>query len=133
MPANHLNLNTVSLRQSRDILVVDDDVYLCEIMSDVLQAEGHKTRTASNGLEALERIQEHKPDLILLDLMMPVMSGWELAATLRANPDWNNIPVVIITADYHVERKREETGAKAVITKPFDIDQLVEVVDSFTT
>jgi CheY-like chemotaxis protein len=131
MPSNHLH--TTPLRQNRDILVVDDDVYLCEIMSDVLQAEGHKTRTASNGLEALERIREKRPDLILLDLMMPVMSGWELAATLRANSDWNDIPIVIITADYHVERKREETGARAVITKPFDIDQLVQVVDTFAT
>lgn len=119
------------LKQQRDILIVDDDLYLCEIISDVLQAEGHETRTASNGLEALERIREQKPQLILLDLMMPVMSGWELAATLQANPDWADIPVVIITADYHVERKREETGARAVITKPFDIDQLVEVVDMY--
>jgi CheY-like chemotaxis protein len=131
MPSNHLH--TTPLRQNRDILVVDDDVYLCEIMSDVLQAEGHKTRTASNGLEALERIREKRPDLILLDLMMPVMSGWELSATLQANPDWSNIPIVIITADYHVEKKREETGAKAVITKPFDIDQLVQVVDTFAS
>ena len=53
------------------------------------------------------------------------LSGWELVANLRANPEWSTIPVVIITADYHAERKREETGAIAVITKPFDIDQLV--------
>jgi two-component system chemotaxis response regulator CheY len=113
---------------TKNILIVDDDLYLCEIIADVLEAEGHATRTASNGLEALERVREEKPDLLLLDLMMPVMSGWELAAAIRSSPEWSNIPMIIITADYHIERKQEETGARAVITKPFDIDQLVSVV-----
>jgi CheY-like chemotaxis protein len=119
--------------ESKRVLVVDDDLYLSEIISDVLQAEGHITRRAGNGLEALEQIRAEKPQLILLDLMMPVMNGWELADNLRSTPEWSDIPIVIITANYHADRKQQVLGAKAVITKPFDIDRLVEVVDQFAS
>src|SRR5437016_3039326 len=114
---------------SKDVLVVDDDPHLCEIITDVLEAEGHTTRTAANGQEALERIRERKPQLVLLDLMMPVMNGWELADALRANPDWEDIPVVFVTAAHSaIQRKPQEMGAKAIISKPFDIDVLADVV-----
>jgi two-component system chemotaxis response regulator CheY len=115
----------------RDVLVVDDDLYLTEIITDVLEAEGHTARKASNGLEAIDLIKERKPELILLDLMMPVMNGWELADRLRSNPDWADIPVVVITANYQPDRKQQIAGAKAVITKPFDIDQLVNAVEIY--
>src|SRR5207253_1614076 len=93
------HLGIMELRDvNKDVLVVDDDPHLCEIITDVLQAEGHTTRTAANGQEALDLIRERKPQLILLDLMMPIMNGWELADTLKANPDWADIPVVFVTA-----------------------------------
>lgn len=113
---------------SKDVLVVEDEAYLCELIGDVIESEGHKVRKASNGLEALERIRERKPGLILLDLMMPIMDGWEFMEALRANPEWDGMPIVIITAIYDVKRTQEETGARAVITKPFDIDQITEIV-----
>src|SRR5215212_849830 len=115
---NHEHAN----QDGEDVLVVDDDRYLCDLIVDVLEADGLVARTAANGAEALQQVRERKPRLILLDLMMPVMNGWEVAAALQANPEWSDIPVVLITADYDVERKRQQTGAKAVITKPFDID-----------
>jgi two-component system chemotaxis response regulator CheY len=120
-------------QDSNDVLVVDDDRYLCDLVVDVLEASGHAARKAANGVEALKQVRERKPKLILLDLMMPVMNGWEVAAALRANPEWADIPVVIITADYDVERGRQQTGARAVITKPFDIDHLTQVVSSYTS
>ena len=113
---------------SKDVLVVEDEAYLCELIGDVIESEGHTVRKASNGLEALERLRERKPQLILLDLMMPIMDGWEFMEVLRANPEWDGMPIVIITAIYDVKRTQEETGAKAVITKPFDIDQITEIV-----
>ena len=116
---------------ARDVLVVDDDLYLTEIIADVLEAEGRRARKANNRLEALELIRERKPQIILLDLMMPIMNGWELASTLHTNPDWSDIPVVVITAAYHGDRKQQVAGARAVITKPFDIDQLVQVVEAY--
>ncbi len=114
--------------EAKDVLVVEDEPYLCDLIADVLEAEGHNTRKASNGLEALERLREQRPQIILLDLMMPVMDGWEFLATLRSHPQWDGIPVVIITAVYDVARTKRDTGARAVITKPFDIDQLAEAV-----
>ena len=113
---------------SKDVLVVEDESYLCELLSDVIESEGHTARKASNGLEALERMKERKPQLVLLDLMMPIMDGWEFMEALRANPQWDGVPIVIITAIYDVKRTQEETGARAVITKPFDIDQITEIV-----
>lgn len=113
---------------AKDVLVVEDEAYLCELIGDVIESEGHTVRKASNGLEALERMRERMPQLVLLDLMMPVMDGWEFMDALRAEPGWNGVPIVIITAIYDVKRTQEETGALAVITKPFDIDQIVEIV-----
>jgi two-component system chemotaxis response regulator CheY len=115
----------------KDVLVVEDESYLCDLISDVLEAEGHTARKAANGLEALDALRERKPQLILLDLMMPIMDGWEFMETLKRNHAWADIPVIIITAVYDVARTQEETGARAVITKPFDIDQLTEAVRTF--
>ena len=112
----------------KDVLVVEDEPYLCDLIADVLEAEGHTTRKASNGLDALEMVAERKPELVLLDLMMPVMDGWEFMTELRANPAWRDVPVVIITAVYDVAKSQNITEARAVITKPFDIEQLSDVV-----
>jgi CheY-like chemotaxis protein len=110
------------------VLVVEDEPYLCDLIADVLEAEGHTARKASNGLDALQMISERKPHLVLLDLMMPIMDGWEFMAELRANPAWRDVPVVVITAVYDVAKTQSITNASAVITKPFDIDQLSDVV-----
>jgi two-component system, chemotaxis family, chemotaxis protein CheY len=112
----------------KDVLIVEDEPYLCDLISDVLEAEGHETRKASNGLDALQMISERRPQLVLLDLMMPVMDGWEFMSELRSNPAWRDVPVVIITAVYDVAKTQAITDARAVLTKPFDIDQLSEVV-----
>ncbi len=114
--------------ESKDVLVVEDESYLCELIADVLESEGHIARKASNGKEAMELIRERPPQLILLDLMMPIMDGWEFMQALRADPDWDGIPVVLITAVYDVKRTQLQTGAKAVLTKPFDIEEVVQMV-----
>jgi two-component system, chemotaxis family, chemotaxis protein CheY len=118
---------------AKDVLIVEDETYLCELVADVLEAEGHRTRTAANGLDALERVKESKPQIILLDLMMPVMDGWEFIRALRANPEWKEIPIVVVTAVYDIKRTQQETGAVAVVTKPFDIEQIAEVVSRYSS
>ncbi len=118
--------------EPRDVLVVEDEAYLCDLMADVLEAEGHTARTASNGQEALDRVSERKPQLILLDLMMPIMDGWEFIRALRSNPEWQDIPVVVVTAVYDIKRTQQETGAVAVVTKPFDIDQIADMVNRYS-
>jgi len=64
---------------------------------------------------------------------MPVMDGWEFMVALKSSSDWRDIPVVIITAVYDVARIQRETGAKAIVTKPFDIDQLTDIVRLFAS
>jgi CheY-like chemotaxis protein len=122
-----------ALYEPKDVLVVEDEAYLCDLVADVLEAEGHRARTASNGREALERVHDRKPQLILLDLMMPVMDGWEFIRALRSNREWADIPIVVVTAVYDIKRTQQETGAVAVVTKPFDIDQIADVVARFSS
>ena len=115
----------------KDVLVVEDEAYLCDLIADVLESEGHVTRTASNGREALELLRERRPHIILLDLMMPIMDCCEFLSVVKSRPELANIPFIIVTVVYDVPRTKQETGARAVITKPFDIDQLTEVVSLY--
>jgi len=115
----------------KDILIVEDEQDLSDLLLDVLETEGHRARTAGNGLEALSRIEERRPQLILLDMMMPVMDGWQFIERLRANEEWTNIPVVVMTAVYDMSSLERKTGAKAILTKPFDLELIVDAVDLY--
>ncbi len=115
----------------KDILIVEDEQDLSDLLLDVLETEGHRARTAGNGLEALSRIKERRPQLILLDMMMPVMDGWQFIERLRANAEWTNIPVVVMTAVYDMSSLERKTGAKAILTKPFDIELIVDAVELY--
>jgi len=115
----------------KDILIVEDDQEVSNLLLDVLETQGHTARTAGNGLEALNRIKERRPQLILLDMMMPVMDGWQFIERLRANEEWTNIPVVVMTAVYDMSSLERKTGAKAILTKPFDIELIVDAVDLY--
>jgi two-component system chemotaxis response regulator CheY len=115
----------------KDILIVEDEQDLSDLLLDVLETEGHRARTAGNGLEALSRIKERRPQLILLDMMMPVMDGWQFIERLRANEEWTNIPVVVMTAVYDMSSLERKTGAKAILTKPFDIELIVDAVELY--
>jgi CheY-like chemotaxis protein len=103
------------------ILVVDDDYDIREVIADVLTHGGYRVSAASNGKVALEETRANRPDLIVLDLMMPVMNGWQFMEARRADPGIAGIPVVVITAfrNAHVE------GAAELIQKPFDFETLL--------
>jgi CheY-like chemotaxis protein len=116
---------------AKDILIVEDEQALCDLLADVLEGEGHVARKASNGLEALNLISEHKPNLIFLDMMMPVMDGWQFLTELRANPGWANTPVVLMTAVYDMSTLERKTNARAILSKPFDIELIIEAVKLF--
>ncbi len=117
--------------EQKEVLVVEDESYLRDLIADVLESDGHRARTAANGLDALRILEEHKPQLILLDLMMPIMDGLEFMTQIRKHEEWLDIPVIIITAIYDIRDTAKETGARAIITKPFDIDQLSELVNLY--
>jgi two-component system response regulator MprA len=108
------------------ILVVDDEPDLRDLVVLTLTDEGYDVGVASNGREALERVAERRPDLILLDMMMPVMDGRAVCNALRAN---GGLPrVVVMTAADHVSQCAREVGAVGWLAKPFDIDELVVAI-----
>jgi len=106
------------------VLVVDDDPDILEAIADILETEGYRVARARHGGEALARVAEERPSLILLDLMMPVMDGPAFAAALRSQEGGDRIPVVVISADGNAERA-ERVQAQAFLAKPFDIDALL--------
>ena len=115
------------MKQDGDVLVVDDEPDLAESMVRLLRASGYPTRSAGNGVEALEAVAEHMPSVVLLDILMPIMDGWECARQLRARYG-NNLPIVVITAAEHIQQRCREIDADEVLAKPFDLRQLLEVV-----
>jgi two-component system, sensor histidine kinase and response regulator len=109
------------------ILVVDDQAINVQLLKRKLERGGLDVSTANNGLEALEQVKKHKPDLILLDLMMPDMDGIEVCQRLQASSDTRSIPVIFVTARSTKESKLEglAVGAVDYITKPIDLDETV--------
>lgn len=109
------------------ILVVEDNDDVREMMAVTLELEGHQVSTAVNGRDALEQLRTgDKPCVILLDLMMPVMNGWELRREIESDPALADVPVIVISAA--TGELVRSTRADAFITKPIDIDQLLDVV-----
>ena len=115
---------------SPTVLVVDDEPQVAWVLQFSLQAEGFETFTAGDGVEALEQIDRHHPQLMVLDVMMPRMDGWTVLEELRKLPDEDRPRVVMVTA-LTSSRDREratELGAAAYVPKPFDVTELVGVL-----
>lgn len=109
------------------ILIVDDEEKNLKLMSAILKNHGYAFETAKNGLEALEKTQSYKPDLIFLDIMMPEMDGYEVCKRLREEPFTQHIPVVMVTAlpDRDSKIKGLDVGANDFLTKPIDATELM--------
>lgn len=110
------------------ILIVDDDADVRFMMRIILERAGHFVDEAGDGAQALASVNDTHPDLLLTDFVMPVMTGQELIARMRSNPDTAAIPIVGVTA-HAVDRG----GADVVVDKPFDPGRLVQVVDTLLT
>jgi len=112
------------------ILLIEDNHNLREEISNVLELEGFDVRTAENGRVGLARIQEEVPDLVLCDLMMPDMDGYETLKAIRGNPATHTLPVILLTArdDDECRTKGNELGASDYVTKPFKIPDLIRAV-----
>lgn len=109
--------------------MVDDDPDILEALSEILEAEGFVIRRARNGKEALERLEPEPPHLILLDLMMPVMDGWEFAQRMRQKPPAiAEIPLIVLSADRNVGSKAADIGAVGHLAKPFELNDLLSMV-----
>jgi CheY-like chemotaxis protein len=120
-----------SSRRSASVLVVDDDPDVLASLCDALGSEGYEVRGARDGIEALEAIDERRPDLIVTDLMMPTMTGFELLAALHDTPELATIPTLIITAARGAEANQHTSGA-VVLPKPLDLDRLLRAISACT-
>ncbi|MDP3791427.1 MAG: response regulator [Candidatus Omnitrophota bacterium] len=107
---------------SKKILVVDDEVQLVEMLKMRLEATGYGVVCAYDGQEALEKAKKEKPDLIILDLMLPKMDGYKVCGLLKNDSRYAKIPIIMFTARAQEEdiALGKEMGAEAYITKPFD-------------
>ena len=112
------------------ILVVEDDADIRDLVHAALAAQGHEVAAAPNGLAALDLAAAQPPDLILLDLHMPVCDGWEFARRYRELPP-PHAPVVVMTATTHAGRRAREVQADGIIGKPFDLGSLVALVQRY--
>ena len=110
---------------SNNALVIEDDPDSRDVMVRMLAREGWKVRSAENGAEGIERVEESAPDLILLDLMMPVMDGFEFLAELRSHAEWRKLPVIVVSAKQLTpeERRFLEDASQRVVAKGSDAGQ----------
>jgi len=105
----------------RRVLVVDDDPDIRAVLSDVLGATGYEVATAGHGREALELLRAQPFGLVVLDLMMPVMTGWEFREAQLGDPAIAHVPVIVVSA----ARAPRAVPAAAFLPKPFDMDELL--------
>jgi CheY-like chemotaxis protein len=116
-------------RAIRNILLVEDDGAIRDSIAELLEGEGYRVIQASNGAEALERLRtDRKPDLIVLDLTMPVMDGWQFRDRQEHDPHICNIPVLVISADHALDQKVEALHADGWLAKPFALDSLLAAI-----
>lgn len=115
------------------VLIVDDDAAIRKMLVDVLSLEGFAAETARDGREALALLEAGSYQVVLLDLMMPIMDGWELCRTLRERPALRaQFSVVLMSAGEKLEQA-QDLGADGYLAKPFDVNQLLELLEPFVS
>jgi twitching motility two-component system response regulator PilG len=117
----------------KKILVVEDENCLLKLVCILLTSKGYDVMGAVNGEEALEKISHFKPDLVLLDVIMPGIDGFEVCRRIKSDPKTEHIPVVMLTAKRKPQdiRKGEEAGAVSYITKPFKSFTVIETIQKY--
>ena len=117
---------------AKKVLIADDEFHIRRIVADKISKAGHIVFTAENGQEAVDIAKKEKPDIILMDLMMPVLSGIEAIKILKQDSDMANIPILVLTAMEFGEDNdiAAVVGANNIITKPFSPKELLNVVNA---
>lgn len=116
--------------QKKKILIVEDEESLLRLESILLTSRGYEVAGVLNGKAALDHIATDRPDLIILDIMLPEMDGFEVCRRIKADPDTNHIPVIMLTAkkSSQDQKKGLDAGAAAYITKPFKSARIMEII-----
>ena len=119
----------------KKILIVEDEESLLKLESILLTSKGYEVRGVANGKAALEAVAEEAPDLILLDIMLPEIDGFEVCRRIKENPATSSIPIIMLTAKKSREdmARGESVGADWYITKPFKSAMVIETIQRFLT
>jgi CheY-like chemotaxis protein len=122
--------DTLETNGRKQILVVDDDPLIVKILREPLEREGYHVRVASHGLEALQEVKTNRPDLIILDILMPMLDGFKVARLLKFDKRFKDIPIIVLTSRAtEGERKMgQQVGANEFLYKPFRYPQVLDVV-----
>src|SRR5215472_11911701 len=115
--------------RARLVLVVEDDPSIRNVITDVLEDRGFRVSTAENGAEALEYLEYLEPDVMVLDLLMPLMHGWAFMESYLDKTGGKQIPLVVVSVNPALPRSFNRFGVREVLAKPFEIDDLVRAVD----
>lgn len=117
--------------EHRKILIVEDEESLLKLESILLTTRGYKVSGVTDGLKALEAIEKERPDLVLLDIMIPGIDGFEVCRRIKANPATAELPVIMLTAKKSSadQARGAEAGANAYMTKPFKSGKIIEIVE----
>lgn len=110
------------------VLVVDDENDIREAVSELLAEEGYVVLGAGDGKEALKQLRDHHPSVVLLDLMMPVMNGFQFRAEQRSDPELARIPVILVSADRTLDREARAMDVAARIAKPTEVEDLLATI-----
>jgi CheY-like chemotaxis protein len=110
--------------------VVDDEFGTVEVLVAALEDAGYRVLTAANGRRALERIEENKPDLVVSDFMMPLMDGATLVQAMHSNPEYRDIPVIMMSAAPEAALRKHLDGYAAFLRKPFRLQALLELISA---
>jgi DNA-binding response OmpR family regulator len=115
----------------KKVLIADDEPNIVTALEFLLERNGYEVYIARNGDAALKLVEQHRPDLVLLDVMMPVMSGFEVCQRMRERADWRDIKIIMLTAkgrDVEIS-KGLSIGADSYVTKPFSTQELVAKIN----
>lgn len=118
-----------SKASNRVALVIEDDSAIRAVITDVLEDRGFRVLAASNGAEALQQLEFIRPDLVVLDLLMPVMHGWEFMESYFAKTNGDPVPIVVVSVNPILPRSYDRFGVRACVGKPFQVDDLVKAVE----
>lgn len=110
------------------ILVVDDDQLIRDVVAEILEMSDYHVDKAANGAEALAFMRTRQPAAVLLDLMMPIMDGWEFLRQCRRDPPCAPVPVAIMSAARNASAMAAELGAQAFLAKPFELESVIQLV-----
>lgn len=115
---------------SKKIMIVDDEEDILFTVGKMLELDGYEVIRCTNGKECLNELEEELPDLVLLDIMMPEINGWDLAAKIKENPDWKQIPIIFLTAKGDtMSVGMGGLAADDYIVKPFNVKELKERIN----